>query len=205
MKTIFIFLLLLPASLGQVAAQEAITPDTEPQYAMYMACVKPLVRLTEKRWTYPGHIFWGYCIKSRQGLDSVIQFCGNQPEVPLIKNVFTRRKGLPCGTLAGYMSLDESVYVKYPQVYQLEISVTKAQYEQAIAIRDKWVERKLFKVNGMDCVSFVEEVATQALGFRPTHRNYLHNLIPIRYWKHQIKHNKDRIKCYGVHYCRVVK
>lgn len=172
-------------------------------YCLYMACVQPLVRLNESRRTFPGHIFIGYVIRNRLGLDSVVQYCGNQPASPMLKNIFTRRKGLPFGTIEGYMSMDESVYAKYRKVHILEIAVTKEEYIQALEIRNKWEKRKLFKVNGMDCVSFVEEVMVNALHFTPLHRSFCHNLIPIRYWKNQIRKNQQRIQCYSMYFCKM--
>ena len=195
-----VIIMLTPLSgFTQAEKQDsAISP-----YHLYMACVKPLVRLNETRRTYPGHIFIGYVIRNQAGLDSVIQYCGNQPASPLIKNIFTRRKGLAFGTIEGYMSMDESVYAKYRKVHILEIAVSREEYMNAIEIRNKWEKRKLLKVNGMDCVSFVEEVMVNALHFNPIHRSYFHNLIPIRYWKQQIHKNQNRLHCYSIYYCRM--
>lgn len=186
-------------------AQTLTNVTKRSPYYLYMTCVKPFAHLTNRHKSYPGHIFLGYVVRNWQDQDSLIQYCGNQPASPLFKQLFKKRNGNNCLTIEGYMSMNEDVYAKYKKAYILQIPVSKEEYEYAMLIRDKWEARKLFKVNGMDCVSFVEEVAVNALHFKPLRRNYFQNLIPIRYWKHQIKQNKSRISCTSIYFCTMPK
>lgn len=200
-KTFVILLSLLLWGVLRTFAQDSIPARS---YFLNMACVQPLARLNATHRSFPGHIFVGFIIRTRQGLDSVEQYCGNQPAAPLVKQLFKKRKsGQGCTTIEGYMSMDESIYIKYRKVHILEIAVTEEEFKAALKIRDKWEKRKLFKVNGMDCVSFVEDVAVNAIHLSPIHRTYFHNLIPLQYWKNQIRQNADRVTCSTVYKCKL--